>query len=918
MNPLLELKKEGQSIWLDYIRRNLITSGELKRLVDEDGLAGVTSNPTIFEKAVSGSSDYDAAIEEYLKKDPHTGSRTLYEKLVVEDIQMVADVLRPVYDETDGRDGFVSLELSPTLAYDTEGSLREARYFWKLVDRPNIMLKVPATKDGIPVIETLISEGVNVNITLMFSMDHYEAVTKAYISGLEKCDDPSRVASVASFFVSRVDTSVDNVLKDIGTKEALSLKGQIAIANSKLVYSRFKETFSGERWERLKEKGAMVQRVLWASTGTKDPEYSDVLYVEELIGPDTVNTLPPATLNAFRDHGKVNSTLEANLDEAEAAIEKLGSLGVYLDEITEKLQTEGAAKFSESYDQLFGALENKSKEIQTGQLVRQSMDLGEIQEKVDERLNKWKNIKFGRRLAEKDTTLWFADPVPEISNRLGWFDLPESMHEQLDDLASFADEIKKEGFKYAVLLGMGGSSLAPEVYQKTFGNSPSYPELIVLDSTHPDVIKNIEYRIDIKSSLFIVASKSGMTLEPLSFFKYFWEKVGEINPSPGRQFIAITDPGTSLAKLGMDRAFKRVFYAHAALGGRYSALTTFGLLPAALIGMDVHRFLDRAWIAKEACSFCVEETEVLGLALGAAIGELANAGKDKVTFFTTTSLKGLPSWLEQLIAESTGKAGKGILPVADEPLADAKKYSADRVFVYFNLQGEENALLDKLVSELHEIGHPIIKINLFEKGDIAQEMFKWEVAVASAGAVIGIHPFNQPDVEIAKELARKVMKEGKEETKDVGISTSDDEDLEEAIAQWLSQVREGDYVAVHAYLSPSQEMRTSLDGLLGSLVVDLGLPTTLGFGPRFLHSTGQLHKGGPNTGLFLQLVDEPDKDLQVPETNYTFKDIIKAQGVGDYLALKEKGRRVLRINLGSDVIEGIEKISRVIDSKKDS
>jgi transaldolase/glucose-6-phosphate isomerase len=525
MNHLLKLGELDQSIWLDYIRRNLIVGGELKKMVDEDGLKGVTSNPTIFEKALSGSSDYDSTLKDKLLQDPHSSTRALYETLVVKDIQMAADILRPVFDRTNGRDGYVSLELSPNLAFDTKGSIKEARYFWKLLDRPNVMLKVPATKEGIPVIEQLISEGMNVNVTLMFSMNHYVDVSEAYIRGLEKASDPSKIASVASFFVSRVDTAVDNKLKEIGSDAALSLKGKIAIANSKLVYQRFKEVFSGTRWEKLTKKGGRVQRVLWASTGTKDPEYSDVLYVEGLIGPATVNTLPPATLNAFRDHGIASNTLEANLVEASDALQRLEDVGVDLGEITDKLLVEGAEKFSKSYEQLLSALEDKAEHIHASQIAKQVIKMGDLQGVLDKRLRTWKKSSFGKRLAEKDPTLWFQDKTPEITNRLGWFDLPESMHEQLDNIVSFAGEIKKEGFKYVVLFGMGGSSLAPEVYQKTFGNASGHPELIVLDSTHPEAVKGVEDKINLKSTLFIVASKSGTTLEPLSFYKYFWEKV---------------------------------------------------------------------------------------------------------------------------------------------------------------------------------------------------------------------------------------------------------------------------------------------------------------------------------------------------------------------------------------------------------
>jgi transaldolase len=366
MNPLKELLGQGQSVWLDYIRRDLIRTGELKRLVEEDGIRGVTSNPTIFEKAIAGSTDYDDALRALHAKDPKADARNLYEGLAIEDIQMTADVLRPVYDETGGADGYVSFEVSPHLAHETQGTISEAKRLRQAVDRPNVMIKVPATREGIPAIEELIAAGVNVNITLMFSMSHYEAVAGAYIRGLERCAEPAKVASVASFFVSRVDTMVDRALETLGAAQAQAktLLGKIAIANSKMVYQRFLQIFHGEGFVALRQRGVRVQRPLWASTGTKNPAYSDILYVENLIGAETVNTLPPETLNAFRDHGKVEGeTVKDSLDAAAAALGRLKALGIDLGAITEKLQQDGVAAFAASFDQLLAALEKKRNAI---------------------------------------------------------------------------------------------------------------------------------------------------------------------------------------------------------------------------------------------------------------------------------------------------------------------------------------------------------------------------------------------------------------------------------------------------------------------------------------------------------------------------------------------------------------------------
>jgi transaldolase len=360
MNPLLQLRAHDQSIWLDYIRRDLLASGGLERLVREDGLRGVTSNPTIFEKAIAGSADYDGAIRRLLAGARDLDAQGLYERLAIDDIQRAADILRSVYDETDGADGFVNLEVSPRLAHDTVRTIDEARRLWAAVARPNLLIKVPGTRAGLPAIETLIGEGINVNVTLMFSLTHYEAVAQAYLRGLRRHPQLRRVASVASFFVSRVDTAVDKALDAIGTPEALALRGTLAVANARMTYARFREIFHGEAFADLRRRGARPQRPLWASTGTKNPAYSDVLYVEELIGPETVNTMPPATMDAFRDHGRVRGdTLLGNARATTEAFERLRAVGIDFDRVAETLQTEGVAAFAASSDALLAALEAK-------------------------------------------------------------------------------------------------------------------------------------------------------------------------------------------------------------------------------------------------------------------------------------------------------------------------------------------------------------------------------------------------------------------------------------------------------------------------------------------------------------------------------------------------------------------------------
>jgi transaldolase/glucose-6-phosphate isomerase len=873
VNPLKKLKQYDQSFWLDYLRKSLIDSGELLHMVREDGLRGITSNPTIFEKAIAGSSDYDEIISNTIKSNPHMEIEDLFEKLAIKDIQMAADILYPIYEESNGTDGFVSYELSPKLAKNTQGSINEAIRLWKKIDRSNLMIKVPATQEGISAVEVLIAEGINVNITLMFSLAHYEAVVNAFIKGLERCPIPDNVASVASFFISRIDKLVDKTLEENGSPVAKTLLGKIAIANAKIVYKRFKEIFSSKKWKELSKKGAKPQKVLWASTSTKNPQYSDVLYVEALIGPKTINTLPPTTLNAFRDHGKLGLTLEEGLDEAKKNLKQLDNLGISLISLAKKLQLDGIESFDQSIDKLYSTLDKKRHEILQSLKALRVMKLGKYQGRVEKRLENWKKTNFNRRIWAKDSTLWASHPNQEIKDRLGWLTLPEIMHEQIEDLIEIANKIKSEGIEDIVLLGMGGSSLAPEVFQNTFGNAKGYPKLTVLDSTHPSTIKDLENKIDLSKTLFLVSSKSGTTIETLSLFKYFWNKTVSVNKHPGKQFFAITDPDSYLMKLAKERGFRKICLSYPDVGGRYSALTVFGLLPAALIGINIHELLDRAWTMSENCAFCVSSYESTGLLLGASLGELAKKDRDKVTFLASPLLTSFPVWIEQLIAESTGKKGKGIIPIVDEPLMQAEYYGDDRFFVYF-FSDSDNLKIKSLIDQLESRGHPIIRINVEDKLNISQEIFCWEMAVAASGVVLGINPFNQPNVQMAKEIAKKMMEQtkiedtAKEEPKTAIADNS--KNLRNALKDWLNSANKKDYVALQAYLPAKPEIIQTLQTIRKTISTNLQLATTLGFGPRFLHSTGQLHKGGPNSGLFLQFFDEPQEELPIPETDFTF------------------------------------------------
>jgi len=911
MTKIHELTNFGQSIWYDNIRRALIDSGELQALLD-DGVRGVTSNPSIFEKAIAGSADYDDAIRAFTNSDKT--AEQIYESLALEDIQRTAYLLRSIYDETEGIDGYVSLEVSPTLAHDTEGTLAEARRLFAALDRPNVMIKVPATPAGIPAIQTLIGEGININVTLMFSLGHYDAVAEAYLSGLEKLTasggDLSKVASVASFFVSRVENAVDQALEEIGETK---LQGKIAIANTKAAYARFRETFSGERWQKLAAQGARVQRPLWASTSTKNPAYPDTVYVDALIGLDTVNTVPPVTLQYFLDHGEAATTLETGRDEAFAQLAQLAELGIDLDAITQKLQDDGVASFAKSFESLMSSITAKREKL-LAEWQQLSTNLGVYQGAVDSTLAEMKTEKIMTRIWAHDHTVWKPEPV-EITNRLGWLHIAETMLDNVPRMEGLAVDLHAEGYTHALLLGMRGSSLAPEVFRKTYGVGEGSLDLVVLDSTDPSAVLTLASQLDLSKTLFIVATKSGGTAETLSFFKYFYNQVTEAvgTEKTGEHFIAITNSGSKLVDIAQNYHFRATFLNDPNIGGRYSALSYFGLVPAALVGVDLEKLLNRSLTALcncESCN-CAVDGNNYGAQLGAIMGELARAGRDKITLITSPAIASFGDWVEQLIAESTGKEGKGILPIVGEPVGSPNVYGDDRIFVYLRLADDDS--YDTLVQALADAGHPVVWLHLDDLYDLGGQFFLWEMATAVAGYRLEINPFDQPNVESAKILARNMVVE----FMDTGALPSGDfaSSTHAALNDFMAQAQPGDYVALQAYVQSIPAIDAALLALRKQMRDQYQLATTVGYGPRFLHSTGQLHKGDGGQGLFIQFTSTSPEDVPIPDeagkpqSTMSFGVLKAAQALGDAQALLAAGRRLIRFDLGSDVFDNFQKLS---------
>ena len=909
-NPLVQLAKAGQSVWFDQMERRLVTSGALQKMIDEDDLRGLTSNPTIFEKAIGGSEDYDEQLTTLASQGASRDE--IYDALVIEDIGMAADVFRPVYDRTSGEDGYVSLEVSPDLAHDTAATVAEAKRLFGLLGRPNVMIKIPATPEGIPAIEQTIAAGINVNVTLIFSNDVYSQVIEAYLRGLEtraaRGEPVGGISSVASFFVSRIDTQADKQLEERAATDpsARDLLGKVAIANAKMAYQLFREAFGGERFRKLRDQGARLPRPLWASTGTKNPQYSDVLYVETLIGADTVNTLPPATYQAFRDHGKVEPALEQGVDDARAVLARFSALGLSLDEITRKLTADGVRSFADSFVELLRTIEARRDAAVRRLPERLSLSVATFHEQLGAAIRKAENDKLVSRIWARDASLWKKDEDHRkvIANALGWLDVPSVMKERAGEVVSFAGEVRGE-FDFVVVLGMGGSSLCSEVVRKLFGKRDGYPELLVLDSTVPEAVRMLEGRIRPEKTLFIVASKSGTTTEPMMFHRYFYDRVRSLRgEAAGRHFVAITDPGMQLQKDAERDGFRKVFLNMPDIGGRYSALSYFGIVPMALAGVDVNELLDRAVHASHLARIPQIERNPAAR-LGVFLGALALAGRDKVTLITPRPLDALGLWIEQLIAESTGKEGKGILPIAGEPAIRAQEYGTDRVFAAVRLRGSDGA---PRLRALADAGHPSIDFIIEEPLDLGEVFYVWEFATAVAGAVIGVNPFDQPNVQESKDNTRRILAGGTPTHAAPRAAVGDSKEIEALLAK----IRPGDYVALTQYFGETVDREALLDQIRDTLARELRVATTSGYGPRFLHSTGQLHKGGGDNGVFLQLTGGPSHDVAIPNEDFTFGALARAQAIGDLESLASRNRRVLSIDLGEDVDAGLQQLADVV------
>ncbi len=936
-SPMNDLLAAGQSVWLDNLRRSMFASGELARLI-ESGLRGMTSNPTIFEKAIGTGNDYDAQLQSLIgtQRDPDA----LFWDLAIEDIQHACDAFHQLYESSEAGDGYVSLEVSPLLAADTAGTIAMAKDLWKRVNRPNLMVKIPGTNEGIAAIEECIYAGINVNVTLIFAIEMYEKTARAYIRGLERrlADGKpiTRIRSVNSVFVSRIDTAVDKLLEARIAKgdKLTGLLGKAGIANLKLTYAKFKELFLGDAFAHIASAGGHPQRPLWASTSTKNPAYPDLLYVDTVVGKHTVNTMPPNTLDALLDHGKiVPDTVESNLEQARSTMQALADAQISFFEVTHQLQIEGVQSFSDSFVALQAAIAYKRDHLATGK-ERVALSLGSYANQYNNGIESLVAKNALTRLWSHDASLWSDAPEHRaiIEKSLGWLDIAARLHEEVPKLQAFANTVR-QSFSHVVVLGMGGSSLAPDILHDTFGNKHGYPTMHVLDSTDPQQIAELEAALDIARTLFIVASKSGTTTEPDAFYRYFHARVSAVvgAAKAGGHFVAITDPGTQLAAEAKSNGFLACYENDANIGGRYSALSYVGILPSALCGYDIALLLDRAIGAMHENDRSVAASDAPAIRFGAAIGSLAKAGRDKLTIITHPTIKAFGAWCEQLIAESTGKLGTGIIPIESEPLGAPAVYGDDRLFVYVGsgLPNADAADEAKLAA-LEAAGHPIIRLAMNDAYDLGEQFLRWEMATAFAGVILGIDAFDQPNVQESKDNTKALLSQfattGKLPQPSVVVGNDHCEasllkgslgvgahSIEQAIASVLAQLKAGDYLTFSAYVARNETHEHLLQNLRTRVRDAKHVATTVGFGPRFLHSTGQLHKGGPDSVLTVQIVHDSAHDPMIPGMHVGFRTLIAAQSLGDWQSLDSRNRRGIRIHIIGDLANGLRDFTNLLE-----
>lgn len=934
MNPIKQARRLGQAFWLDNLTRRLVREGDLKRRISEHAITGVTSNPAIFHQAIGSSDEYDDDIRRLV----HEG-RTIpeiYESLVVDDVQRACDLLRPVFLESDGTDGFVSLEVPPRLSQVGPDTLAEVKRLWSLVDRPNVMIKIPGTSSALPVLESAVHLGINTNITLLFSPERFRKFLEAFMAGQEKRLSEGQsvrpVASVASFFVSRVDTRVDSLLglrwaqsADMNHRIRLArLFGKSGVANARLAYREFLDARRSTRWQSLERRGARAPRLVWASTSQKDPLLSPLLYAESLLGPETIITATEKTLDLFAARGRVRIGLdEKGLAEAAAVVRELEEVGIDLAAVSDDLQQEGIKKFIEPFDRLMLALcEKRAQFIGKKANVQ---DVGQVR-LVNPALTALSARRFSERLFARDGSLWASDleSVKKVENGLGWVDSHNQFRARVDEIREFADGVRRDGFKHVVILGTGSNTAPAQIASGTFGSTRGWPDILVLDNTDPAAIRGVESQIDVAKTFFLVVGKSGTNLETSSLYKYFYDRLLLLGlPALGTRFAAITDSQSWLAREAVAKKFRQSYLNPPNLTSPFAALSYLGLVPMAMLGLDIQAVLDRARSFAISAGPGVPEPNNAALQLGASLALLAKNGRDKLTFVLSPNISGFAEWAEHLLVHTTSKEGTGIVPVVGEALGTPRAYGNDRLFLHMIHRGSAKRSEAKRVAVLEKAGHPVIRIALPDRMGLAEEYVRWQLASVCAGLLLGVNPFGDPSEGEGRKSTEDLLRHWatdrrfpKEkpaaETGSVrayGPVARKAGSVDAAVSDFLRETPKNGFIGILAFFRRTAARDRALADFRAALADRFGVATTLAHGPRFLHTTAPLYKCGPENGSALMLTTEEDRDLPIPGHDYGFGVLHEAQALGELQAIRNRGRRVLRLHFKGDIKDALGSIS---------
>ena len=920
INRIEALRDIGQSVWLDQANRCQLKNGELVKMIEKGQVSGLIMNSGNMCSAILNSDDYASALVPMMLAG--WNCRKIFDKLLVDDVRSAAGIFKDLYISSGGKEGYVTLTLDPELSHNIEKTVSETKRIWTAVNRPNILIGIPATEEGLEAAKQLVTEGININFTMIVSEKSYSGAVDAYLSGLEtrlKEGKPiDKIYSTASVDVAEIDhivnkfldQAVDPVDPDKSTATR-GLKMKAALIICRRIFNLFLETNQSGRMQNLIAEGAEIQHLLWSSLCHKEPSFKDTYYTDSLIAENTILSVHPKLMDAVIDHGQIIPSLRVPHEEDNQIIEEFEKLGIHFESLTERVQEEIMESYKSAFESMLKELDKKSDRVKKS--------LGCLYTPVFENFKKLEEDSIIQRIFAKDPTVWTFDTqaYPEIRNRLGWLDAHQNIAKSIDEYKSIAAGLKKDGIHKILLMGMGGSSLAPEVMALTFKNNDGMA-LEIIDSTDPVQVLAADASHPPKETVYIVSSKSGGTAEVQAFLDYFFERAKtELADQAGSHFIAITDPGTQLERKAKEMGFRNIILADPSIGGRFSALSAFGVFPAVLMGINPETIIEQATRMAKICAPSNSVGCNEGAALGVYMGTAALNGRDKFTILTDPEFSAFGSWLEQLIAESTGKMGKGIVPIDIEPKLAPSEYAEDRAFVYVETSGTQTDFVNELIAA----GQPVLTIKLNDLNELFAEFYRWEIAVAVACSLLGVNAFDQPNVQDSKNRTVAKITEYKEKgqltdfpacwEKD-GLSVyfnTDIPDLKQAddikhlIKAFIRQAIKGkDYIAINAYLPRNEKMAADLQNVRAWILKETQCATTLGFGPRFQHSTGQLHKGGANNGLFIQLIADAPQDIEIPNEGITFSILEKAQALGDFEALLAKERRAIRINLGSKAV----------------